>query len=264
MLKIHGPNFCHAIMALARVQLITENQKAANVPDEAIHPDLVKSCEALLTDFATNVGNLGAIVTQRAAQDLMMRLPRLKYLSLGQEYAYLEKTLRFELEKSALFALAAARASYWTQEEPLFGAAVNERFPHAIDDIVSAGKCLATDQGTAVVFHLMRVMEEGLKALAKEMSIPYAPSWESYIKQITKKMEEPYSKRPPKWRKHGTFYRDVLGDLQAVKFAWRNPTMHIVKKYNPDEAEDIYRCVRSFMQRLAAGLPAPKSKRSVK
>ena len=45
---------------------------------------------------------------------------------------------------------------------------------------------------------------------------------------------------------------DVMGDLQAVKLAWRNPTMHIVKKYSEDEASRIFDAVRGFMQRLAS------------
>jgi hypothetical protein len=56
-------------------------------------------------------------------------------------------------------------------------------------DIEEAGKCLAFDRGTATVMHLMRVLEVGLKALAKVLQIAYAPSWDSYIKKINTILE---------------------------------------------------------------------------
>ncbi len=103
----------------------------------------------------------------------------------------------------------------------------------------------------------MRVMEEGLKALAKLLGIPYAPSWESYISQISDKIETKHKKKGVKWKKDEPFFKEILGTLVAVKIAWRNPTMHIVRTYQPDEAEDVFRAVRTFMQKLADRI-APK------
>src|ERR1700723_413509 len=76
------------------------------------------------------------------------------------------------------------KARHFEPANPPFGQDVFDRFPSAIDDVYEAGNCLALDRDTAVVFHLMRVMEAGLKVLGKELGIPYAPSWESYLRQI--------------------------------------------------------------------------------
>lgn len=84
-----------------------------------------------------------------------------------------------ELKKSHCFMLTSERARFWETKQ-LFGSEVWERFPSANSDIEEAGKCLACNRGTATVFHLMRVMEAGLKATAAALEIPYAPSWESY------------------------------------------------------------------------------------
>ena len=132
-------------------------------------------------------------------------------------------------------------------DEPVFAA-----FPSVIMDVEDAGKCLALSQPTACVFHLTRIMEAGLKALAGPLGIPYAPSWESYLKQIKAKIEEKHADKLPAWKRKEAFYRDVAGDLQIVKLAFRNPTMHIVRHYTTDEAEEIYRAVRGLMKRLAA------------
>jgi hypothetical protein len=134
---------------------------------------------------------------------------------------------------------------------PLFGSDVESFFPSAIDDIEDAGKCLALGQGTACVMHLMRVMEVGLKGLAKSLKIPYAPSWESYLTQIQNKIGAKHKTKGIKWKKDEKFYRDVSGDLVSVKQAWRNPVMHIDRRYSKEEAEEIFKAVKTCMRKLA-------------
>jgi len=137
-------------------------------------------------------------------------------------------------------------------DEPnLFGEQVTDRFPTVTHDVADAGKCLALGQGTATVFHLMRVMEIGLRALAAPLGIPYAPSWESYLKQINAKINEDHKNKSEEWKIGEPFYRDLAGDLLIVKTTWRNPTMHPKARYMPDEAEQIFSAVRAFMRRLA-------------
>ncbi len=100
--------------------------------------------------------------------------------------------------------------------------------------------------------HLMRVMELGLKALAKALKIPYAPSWESYLSQIQTKIGAKRKTKGVKWKRDERFFRDLSGDLISVKQAWRNPTMHIDRRYSKEEAEEIFKAVKSFMCKLVA------------
>src|SRR5262249_51752186 len=158
--------------------------------------------------------------------------------------------LKDEMEGRVFLSLSAGEGNLY--REPLQGwDDVFGRFPEALDDVEAASKCLAIGQGTATVMHLMRVMELGLKALAKALGIPYAPSWESYLKQIQTQIGKVWTDKTPEWKKEEPFYRDASGDLLSVKQAWRNPSMHVVRKYGPDEALEIYVAVRTFMKRLA-------------
>jgi hypothetical protein len=156
-----------------------------------------------------------------------------------------------EMSLHLLLFVPPERAGYY-ENKCHFGMDVADKFPSAISDVEEAGKCLALGRGTACVFHLMRVMEIGLKALAKGLDIPYAPSWESYLKQIEIKITGKHGNKSKRWKTEEPFYRDSSGDLQMVKIAWRNPTMHIVRSYTPEEAEDVFRAVRTFMQRVAS------------
>ncbi len=91
-----------------------------------------------------------------------------------------------ELRGVFFLRMTTSQAEMFTSNTPLFGERVFQAFPSANYDIAEAGKCLACERSTAAVFHLMRVMEAGLKVLARGMDITYAPSWESYLTQITR------------------------------------------------------------------------------
>jgi len=127
----------------------------------------------------------------------------------------------------------------------------SEAFPSIIADVEAAGNCLVVEQGTACVFHLMRIMEKGLMALAAPLGIPYAPSWESFLKQIDAKMSRKWDDKEPDWKKDEAFFKEAAAHLSAVRFAWRNPTMHIGPHHSAEEAKEIYAAVRTFMRHLA-------------
>jgi hypothetical protein len=179
------------------------------------------------------------------AEDLVMRgVDAKKNLETVQDAMFSEL-------RTMIFLRVRYEYSKFLEDKQLFGAEVADKFPSAIRDIEAAGKCVAYEMGTATVFHLMRIMEVGLKCLAKPLGIPYAPSWESYLKQIETKITAKHKSKGVKWKRDETFFRDILGSLQMIKIAWRNPTMHIVRSYAPEEAEEIFRAVRTFMKQLA-------------
>ena len=86
-----------------------------------------------------------------------------------------------EMDGILFFFVQQDRVKYYETAEKLFGEEVIKSFPSTMVDIEEAGKCLAVGRGTACVFHLCRVLELGLRATAKRLGIPYAPSWESYL-----------------------------------------------------------------------------------
>jgi hypothetical protein len=259
MLKFDAAEFVRTVEILEAIRTYTAVGVSAK-PHEQPADAVVKSSILLssLNNFVEAATPVGVAYTLKEVARLRADLDsgRVKYSELAGRINSVKDRLRDELSEGHAIVIERDRAKYWRSATPLFGLDTHACFGAAIDDIEEAGNCLATDNGTATVFHLMRVMECGLKTLAKELGIPYAPSWESYIGQITKQLETPHPKRPRKVKKNLKFYKEVLGDLQSVKFVWRNPTMHIDRKYSPEEAEEIFTAVRRFMQRLAAGLPA--------
>lgn len=138
----------------------------------------------------------------------------------------------------------------------VFGPEVAKAFPKAADDIEEAGTCLAFGRGTACVFHLMRIIERGLRMLADMLSDPNIdprrnPSWDSILKKFESEQRKPIIERAPEWRADDAFFSEVHATLRAIKDGWRNPSLHIERDYKPDQAQEIFVAVRSFMRKLA-------------
>jgi hypothetical protein len=167
--------------------------------------------------------------------------------------ADIDQRVQDELDGTIFFHIPELYADYVTKPTDGWDEMI-EAFPSSIVNIEEASKCLALDRGTACVFHLMRVMESALRVLAKALGILYAPSWESYLTQIDSRVQQKYKKKGIKWKRDEPFFRDASAHLHSVKAAWRNPTMHIVRDYTPEQAEEIYGAVRTFVRHLATQL----------
>lgn len=137
-------------------------------------------------------------------------------------------------------------------EPQLFGEAVAKRFPAASIDIEEAGKCFAFGRHTASVFHLMRVMEHGLFALAAFLRVTYEhKSWDAVIKKMRSEVED---YKASSFKGDLDFLRQTLERFTGVQTALRNEVMHARSFYDEERAHDIYRSVRAFMGQLATKL----------
>jgi hypothetical protein len=174
------------------------------------------------------------------------------------ELQELSNIVACELEGKFLAFIPTEKSIYCEQDE-LFGKTVNKAFPSAKIEIKDAGNCLAADLNTAAIFHLMRVAEIGLRALArrlkvtiKKIPLEYA-DWGKIIFEIEEKikLKKPKS-RGKKQSEALEFYHGAIGEFNAFKDVWRNNVMHTRKSYGEKEAIRVFNHVHGFMQRLAA------------
>jgi hypothetical protein len=167
---------------------------------------------------------------------------------------------RFEDDLSGLVFLQVepTKAEFFQLRNP-FGEEVAAKFPSAIFDADEAALCLALDCDTASVFHLMRVMEAGLRALGKSLNDPRLdpgtnPTWERILKRGDEELQKPLKNRSAEWQQDEQFFSTAVANLRAVKDAWRNPTLHVGSYYDAARARDVYSAVRAFMRHLATRL----------
>jgi hypothetical protein len=259
MWKVDASLFYRISSALARLNAATKlaSDKMTLNRDGLVGERTITEVLPSLQSLADELDILGARLTATSVRRFEHELQSKKctHGTLIELTSDVDRRLRDELTLVHLYALDEHRIKYFAPAQVLVGQDVVDKFPLAVTDIEDAGKCLSFGQGTSSVFHSMRVMEAGLKALAKLLDIPYAPSWESYLKQINDKIAAKHKDKTPEWKADEALFRDLAGDLQTIKIAWRNPTMHIVRSYSIDEAEDIFRAVRGFMARLVPKIP---------
>jgi len=132
---------------------------------------------------------------------------------------------------------------------PLFGADVSTKFSSVAFEIEEAGKCLALGRSTACVFHLMRTLEVALDAVRICLGLPKPsnPNWGAILTSIDSKitsMGKQWAERP--------FFQDVHAQLDIIRRAWRNSTMHVENVYTADEARVLFDVTKGFMAKIAS------------
>ena len=156
-----------------------------------------------------------------------------------------------EMGGHLLFTLSSRHAHLFSEPAP-FGAKVEDAFPSATFDIAEAAKCRALGRWTACVMHMMRVMEVGLRSLARHFDVSADANWNQVLNQIEAKSRE-VSKRAD-GAEAEQWAAEAATHLRFVKNAWRNHAMHPTKTYDEERAVTIYESSRSFMQHLSSRL----------
>jgi hypothetical protein len=138
--------------------------------------------------------------------------------------------------------------------------AVSKRFPKANLEFTSAGNCFAVEEYTACIFHLMRGLEQGLRALAKKVNVPLPKqydqkTWGTLIRDIKGNIE-----KMPKTDRNLDFYNGAASQFRFFQNAWRDYVMHTKERYPYDyyEAARVMEHARDFMRHIAPRLKERK------
>jgi len=171
----------------------------------------------------------------------------------------LQRRIQDEIQSVLWLYISSDRSKYYLEAREGFGEAVAIAFPSASYDIEEAGKCFALSRYTACVFHLMRTIEVGLRSLGKSLNDPTLdpkrnPSWENILGKCDKEIKKPLQDRALEWRPDELFFSTATANLRVVKDAWRNPTLHVERSYNEEEAREVHSSIRAFMRHLATRL----------
>lgn len=153
--------------------------------------------------------------------------------------------LRDELVDPRFYAVSPSKLEFVKRYPPFFPAEVTSAFQTAEKDLSEAALCYAFERNTACVFHLMRALEIVLKAFAERLGARFEPkNWGKILSYIEDKIGNSRNSEDA----------EILVQLGNIKNAWRNPTMHVERDYNADQAFDILRTTRNFMVHIAKRL----------
>jgi hypothetical protein len=257
MLRFYAEAFVQAMGALSRMSMgvsVMADVKAS------ISDDLHKTIEEVLAPLDDQITKLPFSYSLRLQYARFKRVVETsrdaKELSiLGDE---LIQNMIAELTAKVFLMISEENAELYGQPEPPFGLEVAQRFSEANYDIEAGTRCLALDEWTASVFHMMRVLEKGLHWLATKIGVSMTPeidliNWKNIIDQIEKQIRD--LEKEPKSRaksKKMQFYCQAATNFFYFKDAWRNHVSHSRTTYDERQAKEVWNHVRSFMQRLAA------------
>jgi hypothetical protein len=166
--------------------------------------------------------------------------------------------IRDELSGITLLAIEPARQDYFQPKAPIFGADFAAKFPsQGAFELEEAAKCLALGRSTACVFHLMRLMEIEVLAVARCLNIPdpIQPAdrnWGAVLKKVRDGIDAKWTTVAARAASDGEVFDSLYASLDAVKNPWRNATMRPANKYTDDEAEHIFAAVKGFTMKLAS------------
>jgi len=194
---------------------------------------------------------LDLIVTLKLLKAIVKDIDQYDGQYLAERLGQLQERAVDELDSKLFLFVPSADASYY-RDKVLFGSEVDSKFPQVAQDITEAGKCRSLDRHTATVFHLMRVLEAGVAQFASKLAVAIGPTetWGNILAKVDGTIKT-LPKVTPQEREHREICQGLYSGLNAIKDAWRNPTMHaIASSYTAQEAREIWDLTSHFMRRL--------------
>jgi len=235
------------LATLDRAKFVTDGVLVEEAPGYLVYLDADRRfLEAM--GYAVSVANMDAFRAALTTQPLDGK-------TIRRAADHLYENLLHELRDSYFLVLSEQEAAWFTNQQP-FGEEVAKAFPSAKYDVAEATNCLALGRGTACVFHLARVVESAIRQIAEELNfqIPVNPNWENVIAPFRAELSKPPKDRSVEWNADAAFFASISERVMAIRDAWRNKAVHVEGKYTPDQAEEIWESVRTFMRLMATKL----------
>jgi hypothetical protein len=269
MLQVHAARFVTLLDHTARLQHQFSNGTAFNDPRTtgSVLSAVRQDCEVLgLVSTSKQVERIHETFAHIVEKVISPSWPELTAL-----ISELRRRIEEDLEEAVFFQVRAERIgtcfrrvrdeglTQFTVQAPrqFFGDPVLDSFPSTGADIEAVRDCLFSDHATACVYHLMRVLEIGLRSLADRFGVPSDhANWNTMIEKVEKAIRDMASdpNRASDWRDQQQFFSQAATHFMFLKDAWRNYTAHAHGQYTDEQADLILVNVRPFMQKLATRL----------
>jgi hypothetical protein len=181
---------------------------------------------------------------------------RLTNLDVSTEMRVLLETVTAGLKNQLVYRYSSDKSRVlfrWKED----WAAVLQSFTSAEEDIRAAVDLWALGHATASVFQFMRVLERGLRILARDVGITFdVQNWQNVIDQIESEIRQLGKSLPSGQPKNERllFLSQAAKEFVYFKDGWRNYVSHGRGIYDEHQARSVMEHVRSFMTTLSSKL----------
>jgi hypothetical protein len=187
-----------------------------------------------------------------------LRRGRLTYTELMGELHTLYQAIEDGIRTEYFFHYRRVRALLFPRIPADWEAALSQ-FPSTTKEIEEGIDCYGLEHYAACVFHMMRIAEIGMRALAHERQVSFSnrplewAEWENVIDQIDKKARDATNgmQRGPARDAARAFYTAAVAQLRSFKET-RNRIMHMRGEFDELDAQRAINQVRDFMNGLSA------------
>jgi hypothetical protein len=250
------------LLALGRAAMAIESANAIGLPeDESTDRRTISDA---LDQAAPSIEELPlSPVVRYQFEQILKRRDHATGTELAILIRELCNGLMVELSAAWFLMVPADQREFYEQRKLPFGEGVAQSFLEASADIAAASRCFALDEWTACVFHLMRVLEHGLRKLAGTVGLPPEAmeheNWKNIIDQIEKKIRE-MEALPKSAEKIARLKNlsEAAIQFRYFKDAWRNHVSHAHASYDNLTGPVVWTHVKEFMQSIAnPDLPLP-------
>lgn len=257
--------------------LITFSQVITIQSDVSLPERDYKELLGSANDLLDACNEMGLLVTKSATSDLIkeMKLAVVNnghfgfrdgnFLRLKNYLLSMQHCMQHESTLKVALILPPDKAELFESSNPLFGSNVDTQFPSISYEISESGKCMALGRSTASVFHSIRCLESGIRAISRCLGIPDPTraserSWHKMLEKVKAEIERRWPTASNKLSGDGQLFDGLYGALAAIQNPYRNSTMHLDQIYTEDDANHIFVMVGGFMKKIASkmdeqGLP---------
>lgn len=256
MLELNAKPFMGAVTQLRALQLaigseVSDRNALVDDADQAVFDQNLP----LLIDALEGVGAKLALKAAARLRDVFSNGSRVSYNTVRQVLWDIESRFSDHIDDIRLFVVHEHEAKWLNESDDLIGFDISINFPSTTFEFEEAAKCIALDRYTASAFHSMRVLEIGIRAVAKRLDIPdpvtaAQRNWGNMLSAISSEIDKNWPKKT-RAGTEGEFFESIYALLEAVRGPWRNATMHVETIYVEKDAEHIFNCVKFFMEKLA-------------
>lgn len=244
--------------------LVNQPTNALAAPPSPYPSDYLKTDQKemleIVEHFAGQLELEGVIDRIRVFRDALGMMP--SYKICHEEWKALRTQMETELNRRSVIYLGKTKSApvstMATQWATIFAA-----FPSVQKDVECGVQCFALEQNTASVFHMMRVAEHGLRAVAKErkMRLPKdrpidSAEWGMLTDRLNTVINTVSNWAVKKAGRTAAlqFYTRVRADTVYFKDGYRNVVSHSLSHFSEPEADSVMRRVREFMSVVSAHL----------
>ena len=164
----HGRSYTVTGLQLAIGSEVSDRNALVDDADQAVFDQNLP----LLIDALEGVGAKLALKAAARLRDVFSNGSRVSYNTVRQVLWDIESRFSVYIDDVRLFVIHEHEAKWLNESDDLIGFDISINFPSTTLEFEEAAKYIALDRYTSSAFHSMRVLEIGIRAVAKRLDIP--------------------------------------------------------------------------------------------